>query len=158
MRLVVLPAGNSRFWRHFASRFGWAFHYERELRVDSMAPIPAVNESGMVRSFVFDVSVHNLVLNAIRQCDQLQSSLAGDVVSADDRCGHVFEVLRLFIAGLLQDVVSEHSSIANFALMHVHRWLLCRQALCFHPLLVRVVHRLTKILLNSVIPEIGGES
>lgn len=120
-----------------------------------MSSIPAVNESGLFRSFVFDVSVHNLVLDAIRQCDQLQSSLAGDVVSADDHCGHVFEVLRLFLAGLLQDVVAEHNSIANFALMHVHRWLCCRQALCFHPLLVRVVHRLSTILMHSVIPKIA---
>ena len=115
-----------------------------------MSQIPAVNESGMFRDYSYDISVNNLVLNAIRQCDQFQSSLAGDIVSADDRCGRVFEVLRVLTAGLLQDVVNGHNAIANFCLMHVHRWLLCKQALCYHPLLLRVVHRMTRIVLNSV--------
>ena len=116
----------------------------------SEGALPAVNVSAMARSFVFDVALHNLVLDAVRQCDRLPAGSGESAVGPEDRCGRAFEVLRVHVSALLGEVVSAHSATANFALMHLPRWLRRRQALCFHPLLLRVVQRLAGRVLRGV--------
>lgn len=108
------------------------------------------SDSGVYRSYCFDVSLHNLCINAIKQCDYLQENMTGELVNADDGCGKAFEVLRLLITNWLQDITINKSNLANFLLMNTPRWLLNKKALLYNPAILRVVYRLMKLVHSSV--------
>ena len=114
------------------------------------------NESSVSRCFCYDMRCYNVCINAIRHCDYLQETQSRDVVSEDDGCGKAFEVLRLLVSHLLQDVTLDKNATANFLLMNVNRWLLNRRALLFNPLLMRVVYRLMNLMFTSVWQNSGG--
>ena len=83
----------------------------------------SVNEPGAYREFCFDARLCNLCIDAIKQCDFLQENVTGELVTEDDGCGKAFELLRLLVAQLLQDVAAAQSRIANYLLMNLERWL-----------------------------------
>lgn len=110
----------------------------------------SANEATVARCFCYDMRVYNLCINAIRHCDFLQENQTRDVVSEDDGCGKAFEVLRLLVSNLLQEVTARKDPTANFLLMSVNRWLLNARALLFNPLLLRVVYRLMHLMFAAV--------
>lgn len=120
------------------------------LSVEDSALAVSVNEPGAYREFCFDARLCNLCIDAIKQCDFLQENVTGELVTEDDGCGKAFEVLRLLVAQLLQDVTASQSRIANYLLMNLERWLLNRSSLLYHPLLLKVVYRLMRLTFNAV--------
>ena len=109
-----------------------------------------INEAGIYRDYCYDIKVCNLCLNAIKQCDFLQENLTGSIVNAEDGCGKAFEVLRVMITRLLQDVANQHDRIANYQLMGIERWLLNTKSLLYHPMILKVVYRLMRLTFNAV--------
>lgn len=110
----------------------------------------SANEATVARCYCYDMRVYNLCINAIRHCDYLQENQTRDVVSEDDGCGKAFEVLRLLVGNLLQEVTTRKDPTANFLLMSVNRWLLNAGALLYNPLLLRVVYRLMHLMFLAV--------
>ena len=119
---------------------------------DEIQIYSAVNDPGVYRSYCFDIQLHNLCIDAIKQCDFLQDSLAGELVTTEDNCGKSFEVLRLLITNWLQDVTVNNSNLGNFLLMNLPRWLLNPKSLLYNPFLLRVVYRIMKLVQTSVNP------
>lgn len=118
--------------------------------LDDIQVHASTNESGVIRSLCFDIQLHNMCINSIKQCDYLQENLSGELVSAEDGCGKAFEVLRLLITNWLQDVTMNKSNLANFLLMSVPRWLLNKKSLLYNPAILRVVFRMMKLTQHSV--------
>lgn len=122
-----------------------------ESLLDDIQVYTNTNDSGVYRSFCFDIQLHNLCINAIKQCDYLQENISGELVNAEDGCGKSFEVLRLLITNWLQDVTMNKNNLANFLLMSVPRWLLNRKSLLYNPAILRVVFRMMRLIQTSVV-------